>query len=61
MEAEFAALQHNGTWHLVPPRLGVNIIDCKWVFSTLLVLLTYVVLTRLSMDSNKHLVPGMLD
>ena len=34
MEAEFTALQHNKTWWLVPlpPRSGVNIIDCKWVF-----------------------------
>jgi histone deacetylase 1/2 len=32
METEFAALQQNNTWRLVPPRSGVNIIDCKWVF-----------------------------
>jgi histone deacetylase 1/2 len=32
MEAEFSALQTNKTWQLVPPRPGVNIIDCKWVF-----------------------------
>jgi hypothetical protein len=32
MDSEFEALQHNKTWHLVPPRKGVNIIDCKWVY-----------------------------
>jgi histone deacetylase 1/2 len=32
METEFTALQQNKTWRLVPPRPGVNIIDCKWVF-----------------------------
>lgn len=25
-------LQKNKTWHLVPPRKGKNLIDCKWVF-----------------------------
>jgi histone deacetylase 1/2 len=32
MEDEYSALQKNQTWRLVPPRKGVNIIDCKWVF-----------------------------
>jgi histone deacetylase 1/2 len=32
MEVECSALQTNNTWRLVPPRPGVNIIDCKWVF-----------------------------
>jgi histone deacetylase 1/2 len=32
MEAEFSALQSNGTWKLVPPVSGVNLIDSKWVF-----------------------------
>jgi histone deacetylase 1/2 len=32
MEDEYSALQKNQTWRLVPPRRGVNIIDCKWVF-----------------------------
>jgi histone deacetylase 1/2 len=32
METKFTAVQHNKTWCLVPPRPGVNIIDCKWVF-----------------------------
>jgi hypothetical protein len=32
MDSEFKALQANNTWHLVPPRKGVNIIDCKWVY-----------------------------
>ncbi|KAK1647157.1 hypothetical protein QYE76_064962 [Lolium multiflorum] len=32
MELEYQALLKNDTWTLVPPRSGVNIIDCKWVF-----------------------------
>ena len=32
MEQEFQALLKNGTWQLVPPVSGVNIIDSKWVF-----------------------------
>jgi hypothetical protein len=32
MEAEFSALQANGTWNLVPPIAGVNLIDSRWVF-----------------------------
>jgi hypothetical protein len=32
MNMEFEALQANGMWHLVPPKKGVNIIDCKWVY-----------------------------
>ncbi|KAK1647556.1 hypothetical protein QYE76_065361 [Lolium multiflorum] len=32
MDLEFQALQNNGTWQLVPPRSGVNIIDSKWIF-----------------------------
>ncbi|KAK1665998.1 hypothetical protein QYE76_054157 [Lolium multiflorum] len=32
METEFSALQENGTWNLVPPVPGVNLIDSKWVF-----------------------------
>jgi hypothetical protein len=32
MDAEICALLKIDTWHLVPPRAGVNIIDCKWVF-----------------------------
>jgi hypothetical protein len=32
MDTEFSALQQNGTWQLVPPRPGVNIIDSKWVY-----------------------------
>ncbi|KAK1606991.1 hypothetical protein QYE76_030664 [Lolium multiflorum] len=31
-ELEYQALLKNDTWTLVPPKLGVNIIDCKWVF-----------------------------
>jgi histone deacetylase 1/2 len=32
MDSEFQALQRNKTWHLVPPPIGKNIIDCKWVY-----------------------------
>jgi hypothetical protein len=32
METEFSALQRNGTWNLVPPVSGVNLIDSRWVF-----------------------------
>jgi histone deacetylase 1/2 len=32
MADEFQALIRNNTWHLVPPRDDLNIIDCKWVF-----------------------------
>jgi hypothetical protein len=32
MQEEFGALIKNKTWHLVPPRAGLNIIDSKWVF-----------------------------
>lgn len=34
MDAEYDALIRNKTWHLVPPRKGTNIIDCKWVYKT---------------------------
>jgi hypothetical protein len=32
MEEEYAALLKNGTWHLVPYKPRMNLIDCKWVF-----------------------------
>lgn len=32
MEEEIMALHENNTWHLVPPRQGINLIDCKWVY-----------------------------
>jgi hypothetical protein len=32
MDLEYSALMKNKTWHLVPPRKGTNIIDCKWVY-----------------------------
>ena len=32
MDLEYQALQNNGTWQLVPPRVGVNVIDSKWIF-----------------------------
>jgi hypothetical protein len=30
MENEITALHKNKTSHLVPPKQGVNLIDCKW-------------------------------
>jgi hypothetical protein len=32
METGFSTLQANGTWNLVPPVSGVNLIDSKWIF-----------------------------
>lgn len=32
MDVEFEALLKNKTWHLVPPKKGRNIVDCKWVY-----------------------------
>jgi hypothetical protein len=32
MDDEFAALQNNKTWRLVPSVKGRNIIDCKCVY-----------------------------
>jgi histone deacetylase 1/2 len=32
MDSEYMALMRNKTWHLVAPRKGINIIDCKWVY-----------------------------
>jgi hypothetical protein len=32
MDLGFQDLRHNGTWQLVPPRPGVNVIDSKWIF-----------------------------
>jgi hypothetical protein len=32
MEEEYNALIKNKTWHVVPARKGMNIIDCRWVF-----------------------------
>jgi hypothetical protein len=31
MDSEFDALLMNDTWHLVSPKKGVNVINCKWV------------------------------
>jgi histone deacetylase 1/2 len=31
MEEEYNALIKNKTWHLVPARKDMNIIDCRWV------------------------------
>lgn len=32
MEAEFEALQKNGTWELITPANGIKIIDNKWIY-----------------------------
>jgi hypothetical protein len=32
MDSEFSALLKNGTWRLVPPKVGANIIDYRWVY-----------------------------
>ena len=32
MDNEYHALMKNKTWHLVPPKRGLNVIDCKWVY-----------------------------
>jgi hypothetical protein len=34
MAVEFDALQQTGTWILVPPPPGVNIVGSKWIFKT---------------------------
>jgi hypothetical protein len=32
MNHELEVLAKNKTWHLVPPKQGANIIDCRWVY-----------------------------
>jgi hypothetical protein len=32
MDDEYSALLKNETWHLVLPKQGANVIDCKWVY-----------------------------
>lgn len=32
MREEFDALIKNGTWQLVPPSPGSNLVNCKWIF-----------------------------
>jgi hypothetical protein len=32
MDYEYKVLLQNKTWHLVPPRRGINVIDYKWVW-----------------------------
>ena len=32
MDSEYDALMKNKTWHLVPSKSGMNVIDCKWVY-----------------------------
>jgi histone deacetylase 1/2 len=32
MQEEIDALHKNGTWHLVPYKRGMNVINCKWVW-----------------------------
>jgi hypothetical protein len=35
MEDEYPALLKNDTWHLVPPTVASNVIDCRWVFKVM--------------------------
>jgi hypothetical protein len=32
IESKYSILLRNNTWHLVPPTLGCNLIDCKWLY-----------------------------
>ncbi|KAK1687246.1 hypothetical protein QYE76_048094 [Lolium multiflorum] len=32
MDEEYGALMRNNTWKLVPPRSGVNVVDCRWIY-----------------------------
>jgi hypothetical protein len=32
MQEEYDALMSNGTWTLVPPHPGANIVSGKWIF-----------------------------
>jgi hypothetical protein len=32
MQEEFDAFIKNKTWHLLPRRVGLNIIELKWIF-----------------------------
>jgi histone deacetylase 1/2 len=32
IEEEYNALLANKTWHLVPPGINLNLINCKWVY-----------------------------
>jgi hypothetical protein len=32
MDLEYDALIKNGTWHLVTPQPGQNVVDCRWVW-----------------------------
>jgi hypothetical protein len=32
MNEEYSALQRNETWDLIPPKVGVNLIDSRWVY-----------------------------
>ena len=41
MQDEYAALLHNGTWTLVLPPPGANIVSGKWIFfATNIILMT---------------------
>ena len=49
MMEEYMALKKNKTWHLVPPRQGKNLIDCKWVFRVKRKLMEPLIDTRLGL------------
>jgi hypothetical protein len=32
MYEEYDTLMRNKTWKLVPPRAGINVVDCRWIY-----------------------------
>jgi hypothetical protein len=32
LDDEYCSLIKNATWHLIPPRPGLNVVGSKWVF-----------------------------
>lgn len=48
MDDEYSALLKNKTWHLVPPKAGVNIIDSKWFIESKESLMVQLIDTKLA-------------